>query len=226
VLSDKLKKTTGKTVLITSSISGEGKTLIASNLALIIATSNKKVLLIGADIRNPSLGNFYGKLKKEADREMGSQNKGLTEYLHNKSIGLNEIVSSHEIEGIPVDVIFSGKIPPNPAELILSERLGYLFDKVSEKYDYIIVDSAPMMLVADTISIAKYADQTLYVTKAAYTEKRVIDYPIKVKKEGKITNLAFIVNNVKAADLGYGGSYGYGYNKKKKWWQRRPFSRS
>jgi Mrp family chromosome partitioning ATPase len=101
----------------------------------------------------------------------------------------------------------------------MSDRMGQLFKTVKDMYDYIIVDTAPLMVVADTLLINQYANQVLYVTKANVTERKVVEYPLKLQKEGKLKNLSFVVNNVKQTNLGYGGKYGYGYGKTiKKWW--------
>ncbi len=119
-----------------------------------------------------------------------------------------------------IDIIYSGKIPPNPAELLMGERVGPLFEEVSEIYDYVIVDTAPLLVVTDTLLISQYADHIIYVTRAGMTEKKVLEFPIKLKKEGKLKGLSFVVNGVKDTHLGYGGKYGYGYGKSvKKWWK-------
>ncbi|WP_422080628.1 GumC family protein [Ulvibacterium sp.] len=212
----------GNTIFVTSSVPGEGKTLVASNLAMIYANTNKKVLLIGADIRNPKIYQFYsgknvGKLGR-ATRD--KENRGLTDFLVDKELEAKHIISSMLAHQQEVDVIYSGKIPPNPAELLMSERMDDLFSYVREKYDYIIVDTAPVMVVSDTLLISGYADQTLYVTRAGITELKVIEFPLKLHQEGKLKGLSFIVNDVKGSNLGYGGKYGYGYGKSvKKWWK-------
>ena len=101
----------------------------------------------------------------------------------------------------------------------MNPRMGELFEKVSKMYDYVIVDTAPLMVVTDTLLISEYASQILYVVKAGATELKVIDFPLKLKEEGKLKGLSFVVNNVKQSELGYGGKYGYGYGKSvKKWW--------
>ncbi|MDV7140109.1 polysaccharide biosynthesis tyrosine autokinase [Maribacter sp. TH_r10] len=216
------KETKGNIIYITSSVSGEGKTLVSSNLAMIFANTDKKVLLIGADIRNPKIYQFYsGKNVDElgkAKREKGKN--GLTEYLVDKTLTSSDIVSSMLAHEQTVDVIYSGKIPPNPAELLMNGRMKELLDEVVDQYDYIVVDTAPLMVVTDTLLISEFADQILYVTRAGVTELKVLDYPIKLQKEGKLKGLSFIVNGVKESNLGYGGKYGYGYGKStKKWWK-------
>lgn len=212
----------GKTIFITSSLPGEGKTLLSFNLSMIYANAGKRVLLMGADIRNPKIYEFYkgknvGKLSKST---MNSDNKGLTDFLSNESLKPKEIISSILVHDQTIDIIFAGTIPPNPTELLMSERTNELFEAVRNKYDYIIVDTAPLMVVSDTLLISENADQTLYVTRAGVTETNVVGFPIQLKREGKLKGLSFIVNGVKSSNLGYGGKYGYGYGKsRKKWYQ-------
>ncbi|MCJ7467115.1 MAG: polysaccharide biosynthesis tyrosine autokinase, partial [Maribacter sp.] len=219
----KAKNSPGKNnvIFVTSSVSGEGKTFLSSNLAMILASTHKKVLLIGADIRNPKLYSFFdSKNVDELGKRLAKKEVGLTEYLYDDSLTTKDMIHSMLLYANTVDVIYSGKIPPNPAELLLSDRIKPLFKEVSEMYDYVIVDTAPLMVVADTLLISEYSDQIIYVTRAGMTETKVLEYPLKLKKEGKLKNLSFVVNDVKVSDLGYGGKYGYGYGKTvKKWWK-------
>lgn len=208
-------------IYITSSVSGEGKTFLASNLAMIFASTGKRVLLIGADIRNPKLYSFFtGKQIDKLGKGSSNKDAGLTEYLYDSSLSMKDIINPMLVHTNTIDVIYSGKIPPNPAELLMSERIKDLLREASEKYDYVIVDTAPLMVVADTLLISEYASHTIYVTRADVTETRVVEFPLKLKKEGKLKGLSFVVNDVKESDLGYGGKYGYGYGKpEKKWWK-------
>lgn len=221
---DYLIKTKGgknNLIYVTSSVSGEGKTFLSSNLAMIFANTNKKILLIGADIRNPKLYTFFN--SKNIDK-LGRANRnkdaGLTEYLYNDSLTSKDVINSMLVHTNTIDVIYSGKIPPNPSELLMSERMKELLAEVSMEYDYVIVDTAPLMVVTDTLLISEYADHIIYVTRAGMTENKVIDFPLKLKAEGKLKGLSFVVNDVKESNLGYGGKYGYGYGKTtKKWWK-------
>jgi len=210
-------------VFVTSSVPGEGKTLISSNLAAIYANAGKKVLLIGADIRNPKLYDFFttdDMVQADKMKPRRSTKDGLTEYLVNSKLTVQDIIVPAQVNENSVDIIFSGKIPPNPSELLMNDRMGDLFKKASELYDYVIVDTAPLMVVTDTLLISEYASQILYVVKANGTEKKVLNFPVKLKAEGKLNGLSFVVNNVKQNNLGYGGKYGYGYGKStKKWWK-------
>ena len=144
----------------------------------------------------------------------------MTEYIVDPSLNIQDITNSSQVNENSIDIIFSGKIPPNPTELLMSNRMEELFERVSQLYDYVIVDTAPLMVVTDTLLISEYASQILYVVKAGGTEKKVLEFPLKLKKEGKLKGLSFVVNNVKQSELGYGGKYGYGYGKTvKKWWK-------
>ncbi|TAI48590.1 GumC family protein [Flagellimonas allohymeniacidonis] len=211
----------GSIIFVTSSVPGEGKTLVSSNLSMIFADTNKKVLLIGADIRNPKLYTFFSN-SNEIDQLGKPKHRatvGLTEYLLGSAKSVRDIVNTTLVHSNTIDVIYSGKIPPNPTELLMSSRMKDLLDEVSELYDYIVVDTAPLMVVTDTLLINQYADKLLYITKAGVTQRKVLDFPLKLHKEGKLKGLAFVVNNVKGSNLGYGGRYGYGYGKTvKKWW--------
>ncbi|MCW5515574.1 GumC family protein [Muriicola sp. Z0-33] len=219
----KTKKKTGKNniVYVTSSVPGEGKTFLSTNLSMILASTNKKVLLIGADIRNPKLYTFFmGSQIDKLSKPSRNKDAGLTEYLYDDNLQVKDIVNPMLVHHNTIDVVYSGRIPPNPAELLMSDRLKHLMREVSEMYDYVIVDTAPLMVVTDTLLISDYADHLIYVTRAGVTDKKAVQYPIKLREEGKIKGLSFVVNDVKASNLGYGGKYGYGYGKtQKKWWK-------
>lgn len=222
VIKAKKKDDKGNIIYVTSSIPGEGKTLVSSNLAMVFSNTNKKVLLIGADIRNPKIYQFYsGKnVDKLGKPTRNKDANGLTEFLVNKNLESSDIISTMLAYEQTVDVIYSGKIPPNPAELLMNGRIKELLDEVIDIYDYIIVDTAPLMVVTDTLQISEYADQILYVTRAGMTEYKLLEHPLKLHREGKLKGLSFVVNGVKDSNLGYGGKYGYGYGKTtQKWWK-------
>ncbi|WP_299433919.1 tyrosine-protein kinase [uncultured Maribacter sp.] len=209
-------------IFVTSSVPGEGKTFLSSNLTMILANTDKKVLLIGADIRNPKLYTFFSNNKDVDKLGKPSRNKdaGLTEYLYDDSLSSKDIINPMLVHTNTIDVIYSGKIPPNPSELLMSNRIKDLIAEASLKYDYVIVDTAPLMVVTDTLLLTEYADHIIYVTRAGVTETRVLEFPLKLKEEGKLNGLSFVVNDVKESNLGYGGKYGYGYGKTvKKWWK-------
>jgi len=216
------EKYNNNVVLVTSSVPGEGKTFVSSNLSMVLASTNKKVLLVGADIRNPKIHNFFSGASVD---KLKSPNKdkdaGLTEYLINDTITVKDIIKPMLVYNNTIDVIYSGKIPPNPAELLMNSKLEDLFREVAGKYDYVIVDSAPLMVVSDTLLITKYVNHVIYVTRAGVTDKSAIQFPINLSIEGKLDGVSFVVNSVDLDNLGYGGKYGYGYgNDKKKWWKR------
>jgi capsular exopolysaccharide synthesis family protein len=207
----------GNIVFVTSSIPSEGKSFTSSNLALIYAKANKKVVLVGADIRNPMIQRYYSiqGLPNEHTKSGKSRTPGLTDYLIAHELTAKDITSSAVLSDFKVDLILSGRMMPNPSELLMSERIATLFNELRKNYDYIIVDTAPMLVVSDTQLITKYADQIVYLTRAGLTEIKVLEFPLKLRKEGKLPNLSFVVNDVKEANLGYGGGkYGYGYSSK------------
>ncbi|PQJ18532.1 GumC family protein [Nonlabens tegetincola] len=193
-------------VLVTSTVKGEGKTFVAFNLALTNAYSGKKVLLIGGDIRNPQLHRFYNKQFK--------RKRGVTEFLTNDSIKIKDLVIT-DPDNSNLDIVLSGAIPPNPAELWMQKRTQDLFNEAEHNYDLIIIDSAPTILVTDTLLINKYADVTVYVTRADYTEFSLLEYISDTLKSEKIKNAALVINDVKMANFGYGNKYGYSYGAEK-----------
>ncbi|SIS51609.1 capsular exopolysaccharide family [Zobellia uliginosa] len=221
ILKTKKKDGKGNVVYVTSSVPGEGKTFLSTNLSMILASTNKRVLLVGADIRNPKLYSFFtsGDIDKMA-KPSRNKDAGLTEYLYDNTLNVKDIVNPMLVHQNTIDVIYSGRIPPNPAELLMSGRVEELLAEVSKLYDYVIVDTAPLMVVTDTLLISDYADLLVYVTRAGVTEISAVEFPLKLQQEGKIKGLSFVVNDVDASNLGYGGKYGYGYGKtQKKWWK-------
>jgi len=211
-----------KTIFITSSSSGEGKSFISINLSAALELSNKKVLLIGMDLRAPKITEYLGI----------SERKGVTNFITNTKISLDEIkFTIPECEGL--DIICSGAIPPNPAELLLHDKIEELFTEAKKDYDYIIVDTAPVNMVTDTLLISKYADITLYVTRANYLDKQLLNVPQTLYKENKLPNMAILLNDTDLTKgYGYGGygygGYGYGYGNsyvdkdqvKKPWYKK------
>ena len=195
------KKEKGKVVYVTSTVKGEGKTFVSVNLALTLASPKHKVIIIGADIRNPQLQR-YNPSRKGLD--------GLTEYLHNDDEKIEDIIHISSFNKY-CDVIYSGSIPPNPADLLSNGRFEILIDQLKLIYEYVIVDTAPLMLVTDTFLNADLADATLYVTRSGFTEKSLIDFANKQINSKRIRNAAFILNDVSKDNLGYGNKYGYGY---------------
>ncbi len=195
----------GKIVFVTSTVKGEGKTFTSVNLALTLANPKKKAIIIGSDIRNPQLQRYNPSRKGLA---------GLTEYLYSDQTKLEEII--HVSSFNPnLDVIYSGMIPPNPTELLSNGRYALLLDQLKSKYDYIILDTAPLLLVTDTFLIAELADVTIYVSRSKYTEKALTEFANKNIDQNKIKNVGFVLNDVSRENLGYSNKYGYGYNNQK-----------
>ncbi len=190
-------------ILVTSCINGEGKSYIATNIALSLALLDKKVVLVGLDIRKPMLAKYFG-----------LSNKGcLTSYLSDDSFTVDDTIQPSGAHK-NLDIIPAGVIPPNPAELLQTERLDMLFAELRKRYDYIIVDTAPVAMVSDTFQLDRIADMTLFVSRANYTSREMIDFINQIAEQKRLKNIACVFNGVKNAKAGYG--YGYGYSSAKK----------
>lgn len=206
------KNKKGNVIFVTSTVKGEGKTFTSVNLALTLATPRKKVVIIGSDIRNPQLQRY-----NENRRGL----IGLSEFMYDDQMKASEII--HPTSFNPYcDVIYSGAITPNPTELLSNGRYQELVESLKPDYDYIILDTAPLMLVTDSFLIADVADVTVYVTRSGHTEKELIKFANHQIKDKKIHNVGFVLNDVSKRDSGYGYKYGYGYNAdvKKAWWKK------
>lgn len=193
----------GKVIYCTSTIKGEGKTYVSMNLSLAFSSLNKKVLIIGADLRNPQIHTYLGRPK---------ENAGLSNYLYDGDFdwksGLIKGFDQHPHH----DILLSGSIPPNPTSLLTNGRLNKLFQEAKSEYDYIIVDTAPTILVSDTMLISSLADATIYITRANYTEKKLLQYSKGLSETGKVKNMAYVINALEDKKAnGYGYNYGYNY---------------
>ena len=206
-----------KTIFITSTTSGEGKSFISINTASSLALSGKKVLLMGMDLRAPKVTEYLGL----PDR------KGVTNYITNNDLNLEDLIFN--IDNVPnLDIIASGVIPPNPAELLMTKRTENLFTIVKEEYDYVVVDTAPVNLVTDTLLIAKHADMFMYVARANYLDKRLLSVPQTLYNEKRLPNMAMVLNDTdpkRSYGYGYGG-YGYGYVVVEEPWYKKIFKKS
>lgn len=190
------------TILITSSISGEGKTFVSSNLAIIQAFSHKKTVVLEFDLRKPKFKEYF----QEADTE----HLGLSHYLSGLA-DFDEIIVPTKIEHL--DLILAGKIPPNPSELILTGQTTKLFEELSKHYDQIIIDTPPIGLVSDALELQKYADLVVFIVREDYTLKSFIKDIDERYKKNTIKNLAIIYNDFKINSFkkyGYNQKYGYG----------------
>ena len=199
---DQKNRENGYCIFVTSSVKGEGKTFTAANIALMLAIKGKKTILLGADLRNPQLHQY----------EPGAKTtNGISNYLASDELLLNLIKDSTLHPNLKI--LSSGPIPPNPAELLGKEKVENLFMELREQFEYIIVDTAPSMILVDTFLINKYADLTLYLVRAGYTEKKLLDLPMDAKEKGKLKNMGLVINDIKLKDFGYGKKYGYVYGE-------------
>lgn len=196
-----------KVILFTSSTSGEGKTFNAANLAVSFALLGKKVLLMGLDIRKPALGKLFN---------LPERNIGITALLSKEQISEADINSQIQHSGINdnLDVMMAGPIPPNPTELLARESLGKIVEKLHGMYDYIIMDTAPVGLVTDTLQVGKYADVTVYVCRADYTPKSSFSLVNELANENKLPQMCIILNGVDMSKKKYRYYYGYGKYRK------------
>ena len=203
----------GKKIFVTSTYPKEGKTFISVNLATILAQTDKKVLLMGLDIRNPKISEY-----------ITTPTKGITNYISSKEkVVLKDFIYPSGIAA-NFDVLPAGIIPPNPSELLMSKALENLLAEIEDIYDYIVVDTAPISLVTDTTLIAKYADAFLYVTRANYLDRRMIPYIEKLYSDQNLPSMSVLVNDTQVSTTyGYGYGYGYGTQVEKKSFLKRIF---
>ncbi|MDU8886155.1 polysaccharide biosynthesis tyrosine autokinase [Yeosuana sp. MJ-SS3] len=203
-------KNRSRTIFVTSTTNKEGKSHTSTNLALSLSYSKKKVLIIEADIRVPKTTTYLN-IKNDI---------GLTNFISDTDLKSEDIIKN--VNGNDyLDIITAGAIPPNPSELLMSDRVQLLFDDVKSKYDYIIVDTAAVGLVTDSLLISKYADMFIYVVKANYLDKRQLYVAQNMYNEKRLPNMAVLVNYVNFKK-GLGYAYGYGKNpnkSSKKWWK-------
>ena len=193
-----------KTIMFTSSTSGEGKTFVASNLAICFALLGKKVVLIGLDIRKPRLADLF---------RIDNKHTGITNLLVKSNVTWEDIqkqILPSEVNA-NMDLLMAGPVPPNPAELLSRPTLDKIFEILREHYDYILVDTAPVGLVTDTLHISRVANITAYVTRADYTPKENILMVNKLAEDGKLPNVSIIINGI---DMSLNkNSFRYGYGK-------------
>ncbi len=192
-----------KVILFTSTTSGEGKTFNAANLAVSFALLGKKVVLMGLDIRKPALGRLF---------DIKDRQSGVTNLLVKDAVTLQDLKQQITPSGVNknLDLIMAGPTPPNPTELLARKNLGDIIGLLREEYDYIILDSAPIGLVSDTLQVGKYADVTAYVCRADYTPKSSFGLVNEMAREKKLPKICIILNGVDMSKKKYGYYYGYG----------------
>lgn len=204
-------------ILLTSSISGEGKTFIATNLAMTYALTGKRVVVIGMDIRRPVLAHRFGLSNK----------RGVTTFLSGQCDTVSELLSQSSLNE-NLYILPAGPVPPNPNELLLCDNMKRLFAELRNNFDYIIVDSAPIGMVSDTFLILPHSDIQLFVTRASYSTKRCLSVVHKAYNSHKLTNLYILLNGVNMKSSSYiyrkyghyyysrhNDTYGYGYSSGK-----------
>ncbi len=192
-----------RVIMITSMLSSSGKTFVASNLAACLGIAGKKVLLMDMDLRKGTMTHkFYSR-----------RNIGMSHYLTGKTDDIDELIH-HDTIAPSIDCIFSGRIPPNPAELLDNERFANLMNTLRSRYEFIILDSVPINVVDATI-IRHYVDNTFFIIRAQRFDKRMLPEVEGIYRDKVFPNLAVIINSVKFAKakkrFGYGYGYGYGY---------------
>ena len=185
-------------IMVTSSVPHSGKTFVSTNLAATLAATDKRVVIVDLDLRRRTL-----------TKQMGHRNdrRGVTSYLTNKIASLNDIIIKDAIEG--VDIIFSGPQPPNPAEIVISTRMEEFINELRQHYDYVILDSVPILAVADAVVIDPLVDLTLYVIRQGRLYRDQLADIERMHTEKRIHNLGVVFNGVRESKHGYG--YGYGY---------------
>ena len=192
-----------KVILFTSSTSGEGKTFNAANLATSFALLGKKVILVGLDIRKPALGRLF---------DIKDRQNGVTTLLVKEEVKPEDVRAQIKPSGINpnLDLLLAGPIPPNPTELLARENLKDIITQLRASYDYVILDTAPVGLVTDTLQIGKLADVTVYICRADYTPKSSFRLINSLAAEKKLPNMCIVLNGVDMSKKKYGYYYGYG----------------
>ena len=185
-------------LLVTSSVNGEGKSYVATNLAISLTLLGKRVALVGLDIRKPMLSTY-----------MNLPSQGcLTTYVAEDAYTMEDLIVPSGITNL--DVLPSGVVPPNPSELLQSEKLDQLFVELRQNYDYVIVDSAPVALVGDSYLLHRLVDMTIFVTRANYTAYDLIEFINHTHMQQRLPKMVAVLNGVDAKKIGYGYGYGYG----------------
>ncbi len=192
-----LPKVDKPVLLVTSSFSGEGKSFVSTNIGSVIALSGKRTVILEFDIRKPKIMQGLGLHER----------KGITNYLVG-SVTLQEVI--HPVPNVEnLFVMPCGPVPPNPAEMLLNERVEKMFNELKVQFDAIIIDTAPVGLVSDSITLARFADASIYIVRHGYTMKKQIQLIEDIYQQKKLPHLSIIINDIKSSGS-YGGYYGYG----------------
>jgi capsular exopolysaccharide synthesis family protein len=189
-----------KVILVTSTVSGEGKSFVSANLAISLSLLGKKVVIVGLDIRKPGLNKVFHLSNKE---------KGITQYLSNPETDLMELVQPSDVNK-NLFVLPGGAVPPNPTELLARNGLDKAIETLKKNFDYVILDTAPIGMVTDTLLIGRVSDLSVYVCRADYTHKAEYTLINELAIEKKLSKLCTVINGVDLKKRKYGYYYGYG----------------
>ena len=189
-----------KVILVTSTVSGEGKSFTSANLAISLSLLGKKVVIVGLDIRKPGLNKVFN---------LSSKEKGITQYLANPEMDLMSLVQLSDVNR-NLYILPGGTVPPNPTELLARDGLDKAIEILKKNFDYVILDTAPIGMVTDTLLIGRVAELSAYVCRADYTHKAEYTLINELFHEQKLPNLCTIINGVDLKKRKYGYYYGYG----------------
>ena len=189
-----------KVILVTSTVSGEGKSFVSSNLAISLSLLGKKVVIVGLDIRKPGLNKVF---------QLSNKERGITQYLSNPETDLMELVQLSDVNK-NLFILPGGTVPPNPTELLARNGLDRAIETLKKNFDYVILDTAPIGMVTDTLLIGRVADLSVYVCRADYTHKAEYTLINELSFEKKLPNLCTVINGVDLKKRKYGYYYGYG----------------
>ena len=189
-----------KVILVTSTVSGEGKSFISGNLAISLSLLGKKVVIVGLDIRKPGLNKVFNISKRE---------QGITQYLANPEKNLMDLVQPSDVSK-NLYILPGGTVPPNPTELLARDGLDKAIETLKKNFDYVILDTAPVGMVTDTLLIGRVADLSVYVCRADYTRKNEYTLINELIDGNKLPNLCTVINGLDLKRKKYGYYYGYG----------------
>lgn len=218
-LSFLIKDQKSNIITVTSTTKGEGKSFVAFNIARSYSSLGKRVILLGCDLRNPQIHARMG---------VSRTSSGITTYLADENFNDIDSLIINDKSSDNIDVILSGAIPPNPSELLMRPRMKELLDQISNLYDVIVIDSAPLLLVSDTTSLLPLSDIVVYVTRAQYSEKQIFPFITELQNRQNMPPFGMVLNGLIAGSktgykyrysysykYNYGYGYGYGSDEKK-----------